>query len=123
MGAQRVPLSSEKLHWWSVQVQRFVKFVWMRRDASGAEPMEVLVEHFLSDLDVQTPPEGAWQWDQIRQALSVFVLGIRSWLWSWMRSGRYDGVQADDDGPRGRQGCGHARACAWGVWGAGHGGR
>ena len=41
--------------------------------------MDVLVEHFLADLDVQTPPIGAWQRDQVRQALSVFVRGIQHW--------------------------------------------
>jgi len=73
---QQVPLSPEKLHWWSVHVQRFLKFVRMHPEEG---PVEVLVEHFLSDLDVQTPPVGAWQRDQIRQALSVFVRGIQNW--------------------------------------------
>lgn len=73
---QRVPLSAEKLHWWSVHVQRFLKFVRMHPEEG---PVEVLVENFLLDLDVQTPPVGAWQRDQIRQALSVFVRGIQNW--------------------------------------------
>ena len=73
---QGVPLPPEKLHWWSVHVQRFLKFVRMHPEEG---PVEVLVEHFLSDLDVRTPPVGAWQRDQIRQALSVFVRGIQNW--------------------------------------------
>lgn len=73
---QRVPLPPEKLHWWSVHVQRFLKFVRMHPEEG---PVEVLVDHFLADLDVQTPPVGAWQRDQIRQALSVFVRGIQNW--------------------------------------------
>ncbi len=73
---QRVPLSTERLHWWSIHVQRFLKFV-RRHPQEG--PVEVLVEHFLSDLDVQDPPVGAWQRDQIRQALAVFVRGIQNW--------------------------------------------
>jgi integron integrase len=74
--AQRVPLPAEKLHWWSIHVQRFLKFV-RRHPQEG--PVEVLVEHFLSDLDVQDPPIGVWQRDQIRQALAVFVRGIQNW--------------------------------------------
>ncbi len=74
--AQRVPLSAEKLHWWSIHVQRFLKF--MRRHPQEG-PVEVMVEHFLSDLDVQDPPIGAWQRDQVQQALSVFVRGIQNW--------------------------------------------
>ncbi|MFM8359126.1 MAG: integron integrase [Verrucomicrobiota bacterium] len=66
----------EKLDWWSVHVQRFLKFVRMHPEEG---PVEVLVEHFLADLDVRTPPVGAWQRDQIRQALSVFVRGIQNW--------------------------------------------
>ena len=73
---QRVPLPAEKLHWWSIHVQRFLKFV-RRHPQEG--PVEVLVEHFLSDLDVQDPPIGVWQRDQIRQALAVFVRGIQNW--------------------------------------------
>jgi len=73
---QRVPLPPEKLHWWSVHVQRFLKFVRMHPEEG---PVEILVDHFLADLDVHTPPVGAWQRDQIRQALSVFVRGIQNW--------------------------------------------
>jgi hypothetical protein len=73
---QRVPLPPEKLHWWSIHVQRFLKFV---RKHPEQGPVEILVAHFLADLDVQTPPIGAWQRDQIRQALSVFVRGIQNW--------------------------------------------
>lgn len=73
---QRVPLPPEKLHWWSVHVQRFLKFV---RKHPEEGPVEILVEHFLADLDVQTPPIGPWQRDQVRQALSVFVRGIQNW--------------------------------------------
>ncbi len=73
---QRVPLPPEKLHWWSVHVQRFLKFVRMHPEEG---PVEVLVDHFLADLDVHTPPVGAWQREQIRQALSVFVRGIQNW--------------------------------------------
>ena len=73
---QRVPLPAEKLHWWSIHVQRFLKFV-RRHPQEGS--VEVLVEHFLSDLDVQDPPIGVWQRDQIRQALAVFVRGIQNW--------------------------------------------
>jgi len=73
---QRVPLPAEKLHWWSIHVQRFLKFV-RRHPQEG--PVEVLLEHFLSDLDVQDPPIGVWQRDQIRQALAVFVRGIQNW--------------------------------------------
>ncbi|MFM7805528.1 MAG: integron integrase [Verrucomicrobiota bacterium] len=74
--AERVPLVPEKLHWWSVHVQRFLRFV-RRHPEQG--PVEVLVEHFLADLDVQTPPIGAWQRDQVRLALAVFVRGIQNW--------------------------------------------
>lgn len=74
--AERVPLAPEKLHWWSVHVQRFLRFV-RRHPEQG--PVEVLVEHFLADLDVQTPPIGAWQRDQVRLALAVFVRGIQNW--------------------------------------------
>ena len=62
--AEGVPLGPEKLHWWSVHVQRFLRFV---RKHPEQGPVEVLVEHFLADLDVQTPPIGAWQRDQVRQ--------------------------------------------------------
>ena len=74
--AERVPLAPEKLHWWSVHVQRFLRFV---RKHPEQGPVEVLVEHFLTDLDVQTPPIGAWQRDQVRLALAVFVRGIQNW--------------------------------------------
>ena len=74
--AERVPLAPEKLHWWSVHVQRFLRFV---RKHPEQGPVEVLVEHFLADLDVQTPPIGAWQRDQVRLALAVFVRGIQNW--------------------------------------------
>jgi hypothetical protein len=69
-------LAPEKLHWWSVHVQRFLRFV---RKHPEQGPVEVLVEHFLADPDVHTPPIGVWQRDQVRQALSVFVLGIQNW--------------------------------------------
>jgi integron integrase len=59
-----------------VHVQRFLRFV---RKHPEQGPVEVLVEHFLADLDVQTPPIGAWHRDQVRQALSVFVRGIQHW--------------------------------------------
>jgi integron integrase len=74
--AERVPLAPEKLHWWSVHVQRFLRFV-RRHPEQG--PVEVLVEHFLADLDVQNPPIGAWQRDQVRLALAIFVRGIQYW--------------------------------------------
>lgn len=57
-------------------MQRFLRFV-RRHPEQG--PVEVLVEHFLADLDVQTPPIGAWQRDQVRLALAVFVRGIQNW--------------------------------------------
>jgi integron integrase len=59
-----------------VHVQRFLRFV---RKHPEQGPVEVLVEHFLTDLDVQTPPIGAWQRDQVRLALAVFVRGIQNW--------------------------------------------
>ena len=71
-----MPLAPEKLHWWSVHVQRFLRFV---RKHPEQGPVELLVEHFLADLDVQTPPIGAWQRDQVRLALAVFVRGIQNW--------------------------------------------
>jgi hypothetical protein len=38
--AERVPLGPEKLHWWSVHVQRFLRFV---RKHPEQGPVEVLV--------------------------------------------------------------------------------
>jgi integron integrase len=73
---QRVPLPVEKLRWWSIHVQRFLKFV---RCHPQEGPVEVLIEHFLADLDVQDPPVGEWQRDQIRKALHVFQRGIQNW--------------------------------------------
>jgi len=73
---QRVPLPAEKLHWWSIHVQRFLRFV-RRHPEEG--PVEVLIEHFLADLDLQNPPVGEWQRDQIRKALDVFRRGIQNW--------------------------------------------
>jgi len=73
---QRVPLPVEKLRWWSIHVQRFLKFV---RCHPQEGPVEVLIEHFLADLDVQDPPVGEWQRDQIWKALDVFRRGIQNW--------------------------------------------
>ena len=43
----------EMLHWWSGHVQRFLKFVRMHPEEGL---VDVLVEHFLANQDVRTPP-------------------------------------------------------------------
>ena len=73
---QRVPLSHDKLHWWSVHVQRFLSFI---RANQLEGPIGVLAEQFLADLAVRQPPVAEWQRDQVRQALDVFGRGVTNW--------------------------------------------
>lgn len=82
---QRVPLSPERLHWWSVHVQRFLAFV---RSHSLEGPVAVLAENFLADERLRKPPLSPWQLDQIRQALDVFARGIEHWQFRTDAQGR-----------------------------------
>lgn len=73
---QAVPLSPEKLQWWSIHVQRFLSFV---RHQRLEGPVAVLSQRFLEDLRARTPPATDWHQDQVRQALDVFIRGISNW--------------------------------------------
>jgi hypothetical protein len=82
---QRVPLPPERLHWWSVHVQRFLSFV----RAQGLEgPVSVLAGDFLADLRLKEPTPSDWQLDQVRQALEVFGRGIENWQFRPDEQGR-----------------------------------
>lgn len=73
---QRVPLPPDRLHWWSVHVQRFLSYV---RSHQLQGPVGVLASQFLADLAVRQPPASDWHRDQVRQALEVFERGICHW--------------------------------------------
>lgn len=82
---QGIPLPSERLHWWSVHVQRFLAFI---RTHSLEGPVSTLAEDFLADQRLRQPPVSAWQLDQIRQALEVFARGIEHWQFRTDAEGR-----------------------------------
>lgn len=82
---QRIRLSEEKLHWWSVHVQRFLGFI---RQEQLEGPVSVLAQRFLENLAVRQPPPSEWQLDQVRQALDVFGRGIQHWHFERQEDGR-----------------------------------
>ena len=82
---QRVPLPPDRLHWWSVHVQRFLSYV---RSHQLQGPVGVLASQFLADLGVRQPPASDWHRDQVRQALEVFERGICHWHFEADETGR-----------------------------------
>ncbi len=75
---QKLPLNEKAMGWWSVHLDGFLSYAVKR-----GERLEVVIlaRGYLQMLQETLPPSASFRLDQTRQALTVFVRGIKNWHW------------------------------------------